>query len=575
MILLRFFILLLPLLAKSEPVQARKSQEVVNSLGINTHFQYYSYGHPNNSQIFDNLFSRLLESGIINIRDRTGNDPNIDVTSFHFYSQKLKRLTDAGISISMIGMSPERDIDYSHGLAELQKIELHTLGGTFRNRLFPGGIKIKKILGTNEYDNIFSGAETCPHDTRVIPSGLNWLQRTNFCRGSDWPEQLINYSKGLYQGIKTHPNPLINSIPVHGPPLVHVPLYESVGITNRMRPINQFIDNQTANLYDFLRPAGVRVFDREFPSRLDLFNNKPFDITEFGYYTEKANPADTQWQSVERQAWNTLVSYFDYIEDPNVYSAYIYELLSQEGFPTAVNPMQGSFGILYPNYEPKPVFYSIKNLIKLFKDLDVSFEPGSVDYTLTSANQPPTSEGIKHSLYQKSDGKYLLVLRYLRQDPTNSPVNFFRTINVNFTEEWDVDIVRPYISEFPLASFEETRSVQNIQVPDDILVLVLSKKPPPSPPTPEPTATPTPQPRSNEICNIKATYKKNKNQVILTGLQVGDRIEFFNKKLRLVLTRIALTTNMKLRVPRKIREGLFTVKTKCGSNRFKFRKPTK
>jgi len=534
---------------------------VVDSLGINTHFQYYSYGHAPDSQVFEILKARLVELGIKNIRDRTGNDPNIDISSFHRYSLKLRALSDSGIAVSLIGMSPEQNISFSDGLAELQKIELHKIGGTFRSKVFPGGIKIKKILGRNEYDNIFSGASTCPHDTRTIPSGLSWIERTRFCRGSDWVQQLIEYSRGLYQGVKSHSNADIRNIPVHGPPLVHVPLYESIGLTESMRPINQYLDNQTANLYDFIRPAGVRIFHREFPSRLDLFDQKRFDITEFGYYTEKSNPNDNSWQSEERQAWNTLVSYFDFIEHPKVDSVYIYELLSQEGFPTASNPMQGSFGLLNPNYEPKPVFYSLKNLLALFEDSASSFEPGSVNYRLTSPNFPPSPDGIKHSLYQRSDGRYFLVLRYLRTDPTNEPANIFRTINVNFEDLWNIDIIRPYISEFPLESYENSNGIQGLQIPDDIIILALSK----NPTLDEPPGSGGP--RLTPSCNskYKVTFRRSRNKILIKGAK-WVKIKNSNGKVLRNRTLNDESNRYSFKAPRTNR---FFIETNCMLHKFK------
>lgn len=559
---LKVLILLIPVVTYAEAIRATKSDNVVERFGVNTHFQYYSYGHAPGSAVFESLFSRLRELGIRHIRDRTGNDPNIDTDSLLRYSIKLKRLSDSGIKSSLIAMSPEFNIGYQDGLYESEKIRLHIEGGTVRGRVFPGGVKIHKILGLNEYDNIFSGTITCPHDTRVIPLGLNWLGRVEFCRGTNWARDLISFSNGLYDGIKTHPNPIIRAIQITGPPLVNVPFYNSTTMDS-LRGLNQYIENQSANLYDFRSVASVRIFDREFPTRNNLFQDNKIDVTEFGYYSTPRNEFDNNWLNESRIGWNTLVSLFDFLEHPLVGDIFYYELLSQEGFSTAPDPMQGSFGLLDPSYNPRPAFYALKNLFQIFSDLNSNFDPGIVDFTITANTLPATPTGVKSSLYQKSSGEFLLVLRFIRQDRNNDLENFFKQVNISFAEQWNIDLIRPSVSPFSFSRYDEVTELLNLPVPDDVLILKLTKnyRPPPTP-TPEPTI-------GRSSCdNYKVSFKRKKRRIVIIGANSAQIINKKGDTLRDLST--ISTFKAKIKIPKKI--GRYTLKTNCGIHTFRVRR---
>jgi hypothetical protein len=60
---------------------------------------------------------------------------------------------------------------------------------------------------------------------------------------------------------------------------------------------------------------------------------------------------------------------------------------------------------MYNDGRPKPAYGALKNLLTLLADRGAPFEPGSLSYSLSG-----TTSTIRHSLFEKRDGRFYLVL---------------------------------------------------------------------------------------------------------------------------------------------------------------------
>jgi hypothetical protein len=114
---------------------------------------------------------------------------------------------------------------------------------------------------------------------------------------------------------------------------------------------------------------------------------RPVVSTETGYVS------GTQSDSV--LAKYIVRTLFDHLS-MNVMRTYIYEMLEEPNSP--------GYGLMNGDFTPKPAYTSIKNLISLFSDQKYS-SPGKLDYTLSGQ-----TTNLKHILFQKQDGTYMLAL---------------------------------------------------------------------------------------------------------------------------------------------------------------------
>jgi hypothetical protein len=82
---------------------------------------------------------------------------------------------------------------------------------------------------------------------------------------------------------------------------------------------------------------------------------------------------------------------------------YLYELVDEGSFVADEEYGQNTFGILTEQFEPKPSYLAIRDLMRLTADPGPSFDPEPLDVTVAG-------EGISTVLFQRRDGAYLLAL---------------------------------------------------------------------------------------------------------------------------------------------------------------------
>jgi Chitobiase/beta-hexosaminidase C-terminal domain len=133
----------------------------------------------------------------------------------------------------------------------------------------------------------------------------------------------------------------------------------------------------------------------------------PDMVTETGYMAyPTTSTAGTIPESVEASyiPRTVLLSYIKGIK-----RTFVYELLDEE--------TSTGYGLLANDFTEKPAFTALKNLIATLQDPGASFNPASLNYSLTG-----NTNTLQHLLLQKRDGSYWLVL-WLEQasyDATNN-----------------------------------------------------------------------------------------------------------------------------------------------------------
>jgi hypothetical protein len=398
--------------------QARRAYSFVNSIGINTHLYYDDTNYYQKYQ--EVVKPKLLELGVRHIRD--GGTRNLNG-----YLDHLKELKTKGIGTTLIfdprGGTPEQ------GLALIKEL----------------GNVVEAAEGPNEYD---------------LSGDLKWVQT------------LRQYMEQLHKLIKN--DALTSALPVLGPSLTSEEAYVAVGNMSNFLDYgvlhNYFSGRHPgtggwgANGYGSI-PYGISVAGKYAP-------RKPIITTETGYH----NAISTQEGHLavpESVAQKYIPRMFLEQFNHGIKRTFGYELMDLHQNPK--HDISGlEFGLLRNNGEAKPSFNSLRALIQLLKDPKGSkFSPGTLNYSL----QDNTSY-LHHTLLQKSNGKYYLVLW---QEATGFDVNNKTVIEIP-TQKVQVILTQPFaLAKIysldndlkPLKQLTNPKQI-TLEVPDQPLIVELS-----------------------------------------------------------------------------------------------------
>ena len=202
---------------------------------------------------------------------------------------------------------------------------------------------------------------------------------------------------------------------------------------------------------------------------------KPLMSTETGYYNE---PAPDTGSIPEHISGKYMPRLFAEYFNRGVQRTYSYELADQG---PDLSQREQNFGLLRYDMTEKPAFVAIENLIDLVEEPGAApaFTPASLDYTINS-----TDAALHHTLLQKSDGRFYLMLwqeragfnRFAGTDIDVAPLPVTLTLNT------DISLARvffPNDSAFPTATFANP-DLLNLNVLDKMMVLELSTVPEPA-----------------------------------------------------------------------------------------------
>jgi hypothetical protein len=327
-------------------VQAYRSYDVYDSVGVNTH---WTYGAPYQYlPQFSTLVSLMQQAQIRHDRDSEWGN-GVDTTPW--VTSMWSQLNAAGIKTDLIGVGNNNGQTLAQLEADL--------------KLYPG---IEAIEAPNEWD-------------------LNG--------GSTWVSTMLAKLPILHQaGVDLN-------LPVIGPSLVEGSSFSQLGDVSQYLTYGNIHDYQGGrNPESSGWGGGVSAEGNGYGSILwnvdmahEYAPGLPVMATETGAQTGTTGgtiPETVEGTYAPRLYLASFLS--------GVPRTYIYELIDAPyGW--------SSYGLLRYDLSPKPAFTAISNLLSILQDVDTQFTPESVNYTLTG-----NLSGVDTLLVQKSAGDFYLAV---------------------------------------------------------------------------------------------------------------------------------------------------------------------
>jgi hypothetical protein len=325
---------------------AQSAFDFVNSIGVNTHLNYFDRTYGN----FQIVERELKSIGIRHVRD--------------------------GVHLV--------NADYNKAVYDRWS-QLGSIGVRFDAVLDP-----RSALGTLTGDKL-DQVEKLAGDTIESFEGPNELDISNI---PDWASVDREYQKDVYQSVRSMTS--AKPIDTIGPSLAFASKGSSVGnISDRV---------DYGNLHPY--PAGkmpASVFPEQLVLAKEVSGDKKIVITESGYHNALDDHSDQPAVS-ETAAAKYIPRLFLENFSQGIRRTYLYEFLDEAPDPGLTN-FQMHWGLLRSDGSEKPAFTAVKNLINELSD---SAEPAHLEqmtYSLSTSNTE-----ICHLLLQKSDGQFLLIL---------------------------------------------------------------------------------------------------------------------------------------------------------------------
>ena len=354
--------LYLALNGRSTPRLARRADEFVNAIGLNTHLGNTdiaggsTYANPNTDVLLANL-------GVRHIRENAGpNQP---------WARLLPLYQNYGITVDLIGRYTNSTSYYAGLVSAYPFFEL-----------FEGLNEPDHPKANYSYNGIF--------DDKPAHNYAGTLE----------------FQNSLVYDIN-HVNLNISH------PQILSPALAFTGNSYFVAPINA--DYLSLHSYaDGYLPTHSQLDATKMPSLLRMAGSgvvKPFMVTETGYHTSENYKGASLFVSPEVQGKYLVRSLAEYFNRGSNLT-YIYELMDSQ--PDDADK-EANFGIVFTNFQPKPSYTAIKNLITLLSEAtwnpnnhawecDV-FTPQTLDYTLTG-----NTKSVHQTLLQKANGDYYLLL---------------------------------------------------------------------------------------------------------------------------------------------------------------------
>jgi hypothetical protein len=398
--------------------QARSAFDFINSVGVNTHLNYFDRTYGNFS-----LVERELRSvGIRHLRDGA-HLQNDDYNKFLY--GRWAELGKSGIRFDVV-LDPRSNLGplTTALLEQIDQLSGHT---------------IESFEGPNELD------------VSNMP---------------DWPALDRSYQQEISGA--AHSLPDAAQIRLIGPSLAFVAHGEAFA-----GPLDGFDEG---NLHPY--PAG-KMPSVIFPEQIDLaqqaFGKKPIVITESGYHNALNDHSDQPGVS-EPAAARYIPRLFLENFSRGIVRTYLYEFLDEAPDPGLSNN-QLHWGLIRADGTEKPAFTALR---RLMDELNDGAEPASP--TQFSWSLDTTNPAIHHLLLQKSDGEIDLILWQevrsfdvrSQKDIENPPVNTVLSLP---SQAQSVALYEPTGQAEPIKTYTSTSTVP-LSVPDAPLVIAIKLGPP-------------------------------------------------------------------------------------------------
>lgn len=415
-----FQILVLGFLQAQTTHEAQMADEVVESIGVNTHFYYTDTVYWTD---FETLRDLLLELGIRHIRDGNAGQNTT-------YRERLNELAGHGIKSLLI-------CDTRFGLADNWSQSLERLKLIMNQSNNP----VELIEGPNEMD--FS---------------------SNF---SDLPAQ----TQALWNTFKGDPE--TSWIPILGPSLGN-----TASSPANLGDLSAYMDYGNLHPYPGGRPvedglgAGWGISLEEAIDRYTthVSGNIPTYATETGY--QMIEDGHGNLQVTERAAAKYTPRAILHYMDKGIKRFYHYQLINDHSGE--------NFGLLNDDFSKRLQYYAIKNLITLFEDAGEDFETTPLEFLIN--NNASDIEFSLFQKRNGTYLLALWQPEYScneSNDESNPPTDIEPDaidISIDFSESKEFNI-KAYTPSFESNFIEEWNQVNNItvSVPDHVVVLEISE----------------------------------------------------------------------------------------------------
>jgi hypothetical protein len=397
------------------PVEAaRSAYDFVNSIGVNTHLNYFDRVYGN----FQLVERELQSIGIHHLRD------GVHLQNSDYNLAVYGRWAELG----KLGIRFDAVLDPRSNLGPLNADKL-----TAVNDLAGGSIE--SFEGPNELD---------------------------ISRMPDWESVDRRYQAEIYGAAKSMPN--AKSIQVIGPSMASASNGSAVGNTSG------YMDYGNLHPYPAAKMPSI-VFPSQVALAHTISGDKQIVITESGYHNALNDHHDQPAVSEEAAA-----KYIPrlFLEDfaHGIVRTYLYEFLDELPNPRLTD-LQLHWGLIRSDGSEKPAFTAMKNLIAELSDSTAMNNPQSLRYSLSGG-----SSQLHHLLLEKSTGQFLLVLwqevpsyDYDRQRAISNPLQPV-TLTLDQAAK-NISIYEPVVQAQPLHAYANAKNVY-LEVPDHPLVVEIT-----------------------------------------------------------------------------------------------------
>jgi hypothetical protein len=338
------------------PVAAARAEDLLQSMGVNTHLNYYDTTYNN----YQEVITELQYLGIDHVRDTLPDTTDPGALS------RYQAAMSAGIKFDFTNAASNvpSELNLASDLAVLNALELSNPGG------------IAAVEGLNEIDGVPTFAY----------GGLVGLPAA------------IAFQTALYDDVKADPS-------LKGVAVYNMSLRQG-GNPGALGNMSAEADYSNTHVYFMWVPPSWNI-PNQVAANAEAVPGKPAVITETGYDTmTHTDPGGAAFVNEDVQAKFTVSLYLDAFQS-GVASTYVYELMDEVADPNDTNH-EDHWGLFNADGTPKEAATALHNLTTILGDSASNaqtFTTGSLAYSIS--NLPDSGNDM---LLEKSTGAFDLVV---------------------------------------------------------------------------------------------------------------------------------------------------------------------
>lgn len=393
---------------------ARSAYDFVNSIGVNTHLNYFDRTYGN----FALVERELTSVGILHVRDGV-HLQNADYN--HSVYGRWVQLGRNGIRFDAV-------VDPRSQLGPITPALLDQVNAL-------AGNTIESLEGPNELD---------------------------ISNMPQWASQDRGFQKALFDAVRSMKS--ADAIQAIGPSMAFARHGSDVG------ELSDCADAVNLHPYPAGKPPAV-IFPEQIALARKMAANEPIIVTETGYHNalndHHDQPAVSEAAAAKYIPRLLLENYAHGLR-----RSYLYELLDEAPDPE-LKDNQLHWGLIRADGTEKPAFIASKNLIAELRDTQRVRHPQQLVWTISSHDG-----NIHHVLLEKSNGEFDLILwqevssysTLTGSDIRNQPVSLALTLG---RQVRSVALYEPSVQPQALRTYNNVSSIP-LQIPDSPLVIAIA-----------------------------------------------------------------------------------------------------